>query len=67
MPMRVMRTVTLIAGIVALFVGLLWVGQGTGLVRWPASSFMIDQSRWTYNGAVLLVVGLVAILFSRRR
>ncbi|AHE56458.1 hypothetical protein [Sphingomonas sanxanigenens] len=65
--MRAIPTLTLIAGIFALVVGLLWVGQGTGLVRWPASSFMIDQSRWTYNGAVLVVVGLVAILFARRR
>lgn len=65
--MRVRKMVTLVVGIIAILIGLLWIGQGTGLVRWPASSFMIAESRWTYNGVVLLVVGLLAVLFSRRR
>jgi hypothetical protein len=48
-------------------VRLLWVGQGTGLVHWPASSFMIDQRPWVTRGAILAVVGLVLVLFSRKR
>ena len=38
-----MKTLLLIAGIAALLMGLLWIGQGTGLIQWPASSFMLDQ------------------------
>ena len=62
-----MRSVALIVGIAALLMGLLWIGQGAGLVHWPASSFMIDQRPWITRGAILAVVGLVLIGASRRR
>ena len=62
-----MKTALLIVGLLALLVGLLWVGQGMGLVNWPASSFMIDQRAWVTRGAILAFVGLVLILVSRRR
>jgi hypothetical protein len=62
-----MKTALLIAGVLAVLVGLLWVGQGTGLVHWPASSFMIDQRPWVTRGAILAVVGLVLVLVSRKR
>ena len=38
-----MKTALLIVGIVAVLMGLLWVGQGAGVIHWPASSFMLDQ------------------------
>lgn len=63
----VMRTALLILGLLAFLVGLLWVGQGAGLVQWPASSFMIDQRPWVTRGAILAVVGLILIAASRRR
>ncbi len=53
-------------GIAALLIGLLWVGQGTGYVNWPQSSFMISQIRWAYYGAALAVLGLILILLGRR-
>jgi len=62
-----MKTALLILGLLALLMGLLWIGQGTGVVHWPASSFMIDQRPWALRGAILAVVGLVLILVSRRR
>ncbi len=61
-----MRTPLLFIGILALLIGLLWIGQGTGVVAWPASSFMIRQVQWAYYGAALGLVGLGAIGFSRR-
>ena len=57
----------LILGIAAVLMGLLWVGQGAGLIHWPASSFMLDQRPWVARGAVLAVVGLVLIVVSRVR
>jgi MYXO-CTERM domain-containing protein len=57
----------LILGTFAVLMGLLWVGQGFGLVQWPASSFMIDQRPWVTRGALLAVVGLVLIAAARRR
>jgi len=62
-----MKSALLILGLVAVLMGLLWIGQGTGLVHWPASSFMIDQRPWVTRGAILAVVGLILIAASRAR
>ena len=62
-----MKAVLLIVGILAVLMGLLWVGQGLGIVDWPASSFMIDQRPWVTRGALLALVGLILIAASRRR
>lgn len=61
-----MKTAFLILGILATLTGLLWIGQGSGYVNWPASSFMISQKQWVYYGACLAVVGLFLIGFMRR-
>lgn len=61
-----LRTAMIVAGFLALAMGLLWIGQGTGVVRWPASSFMIDMSAWTWRGAALAVAGVAMLLFARR-
>jgi hypothetical protein len=47
--------------------GLLFVGQGSGFIPWPASSFMISQTRWVYYGGAIAVVGLLLILLAHRR
>ena len=60
-----MRLLALIAGIAALLMGLLWIGQGAGLIHWPASSFMLDQRPWVTRGAILVVVGLILMGASR--
>ena len=62
-----MRLFALIVGIAAVLMGLLWVGQGAGLILWPASSVMIDQRPWVTRGAILMVVGLILIAASRVR
>ena len=62
-----MKSAFLILGVTAVLVGLLWIGQGIGLVHWPASSFMIDQRPWVTRGAILAVVGLILIAGSRAR
>jgi hypothetical protein len=50
-----------IAGFIALAIGLLWIGQGTGVIAWPRSSFMINQLQWAGYGAALGAVGLILI------
>ena len=62
-----MKTAFLIIGVAAMFMGLLWIGQGTGLVHRPASSFMIDERSWVTRGGILAVVGLVLILIATTR
>jgi uncharacterized membrane protein len=61
-----MKTLMLIVGIVALAMGLLWIGQGSGYVQWPASSFMISQIKWAYYGMATAVIGIGLIWYSRR-
>jgi uncharacterized membrane protein len=53
-----MRAPFLTLGILAFLIGVLWIGQGTGLVNWPKSSFMISQMQWAYYGAALAAVGV---------
>ena len=62
-----MKTVLLIVGILATLMGLLWIGQGTGVIMWPKSSFMLDQRPWVTRGAILAVAGVVLIILARRR
>lgn len=61
-----MRTPLLTIGILALLIGLLWIGQGTGSVRWPQSSFMIDQIMWAWYGAGLGLLGLGLVVLAYR-
>ena len=64
--MAIVRVLMLVSGVLALLMGLLWIGQGTGFVRWPSSSFMINESAWAYRGCALAVGGLLMIVFGRR-
>ena len=62
-----MKTILMIVGVIAVLMGLLWIGQGLGYIHWPASSFMLDQRPWALRGAVLAAVGVVLLVLSRRR
>jgi uncharacterized membrane protein len=61
-----MRQLLLIVGLLALAIGLLWIGQGTGTINWPQSSFMIRQIQWAGYGAALAALGLILIWQSKR-
>jgi hypothetical protein len=62
-----MKIVLNIVGVLAVLMGLLWIGQGTGLVTWPQSSFMLDQRIWAMWGVLLATVGVGCLIFARRR
>lgn len=51
----------------AILLGFIWMGQGSGVFPYPASSFMIDQSPWILYGAILAIVGVVGLVLLRRR
>ena len=51
---------------VVVLVGLVWIGQGTGLLQ--GSSFMVGDPLWAVAGLVLVAAGaaLAAVSFRRR-
>lgn len=46
-----------IVAAVLILLGLVWIGQGSGLIR--GSSFMTDDVRWALIGAVIVAIGIV--------
>jgi hypothetical protein len=60
-----MKALLLLIGLLVLAAGLLFVGQGSGWIQWPAESFMISQIRWIYYGAAIAAFGVVLIILAR--
>jgi hypothetical protein len=61
-----MRKILTIIAVILLIGGLVFVGQGSGYFPYPAESFMINQIRWAYYGAVIAVAGLLLGVVARR-
>jgi uncharacterized membrane protein len=65
--MRFLRVVALIIGILAVAMGLLWLGQGTGVIMWPRDSFMLADRVWARNGLLLAAAGGIVIWLASKR
>ena len=61
-----MKHTLLSVGVIAILVGVIWIGQGTGYFPYPGSSFMINDVAWAYYGTALAILGLIAVAVSRR-
>ena len=55
----------LIAGILLMLVGAVWIGQGLGLLR--GTGFMVGDLRWAVIGSALYAAGVILVLVARRR
>ena len=55
-----------VLSLLATLAGVIWMGQGAGLIRYPAGSFMIDQSPWILRGALVALAGAIGVFVSRR-
>jgi hypothetical protein len=64
--MKILKYILYALGGLFALSGLIWMGQGSGVFPYPATSPMIDQSPWIVRGAGLSLVGL-AIIFAARR
>ncbi len=62
-----MKSIMLALGAVVVLVGLVWLLQGAGIIRYPAESFMIDQTPWIWRGAAVCLAGIALALYSRKR
>jgi LPXTG-motif cell wall-anchored protein len=58
------RIVVIVAGVILLLVGIVFGGQGLGLIP---GSFMTGDRTWFYIGLGLAFVGLVLLLIALRR
>ena len=61
-----MKALLLVLGIVGLVGGLLFAGQGAGIINWPQSSFMVNSTEWILYGLIIGGVGLMLIGLSSR-
>jgi hypothetical protein len=61
-----MNSLLTVVGILLLIMGIVFMGQGSGYFPYPASSFMISQTRWIYYGGAIAIVGLILIVVARR-
>jgi len=61
-----MKMLLTLIGIILLAAGLLFMGQGSGYIPWPAESFMISQIQWVYYGGGIAVVGILLMIVARR-
>ena len=60
-----MTALLTIIGIIILAAGLFFMGQGAGLIRRPAESFMISATQWIYYGGGIAVAGILLIVIAR--
>ena len=61
--MKYLRLAGAIVGALCVLMGLVWIFQGVNVIP---GSFMTGVIDWSYRGAVLVVVGLVALFLSLR-
>lgn len=60
-----MKALLLLAGILLLALGLIFMAQGSGYLPYPAQSFMVGAENWVYYGGAIALVGFVLIFASR--
>ena len=58
-----MRTAMIVAGVLLLLVGVVWILQGINVLP---GSFMTGQTKWAVYGTITAVIGIALIVLSRR-
>lgn len=59
-----MRIVMIVAGVLCLLLGCIWILQGINILP---GSFMTGQTKWAVYGGVLVVVGIALLTSANRR
>jgi hypothetical protein len=58
-----MRIVMMVAGVLLLLVGGVWILQGINVLP---GSFMTGQTKWAVIGVITMIVGIALVVFARR-
>jgi hypothetical protein len=58
-----MRIVMMVAGVLLLFVGCVWILQGINVLP---GSFMTGQTKWAVIGTITAIVGIGLVVLARR-
>jgi hypothetical protein len=61
-----MKIIFSVLGALIAVAGLIWAAQGAGILPYPATSFMIDNSRWIWIGLATAVVGVIIVILAQR-
>ncbi|HVV78847.1 MAG TPA: hypothetical protein VHD59_04440 [Pseudolabrys sp.] len=61
-----MKIIFSVLGALIAIAGLIWAAQGAGIFPYPATSFMIDNSRWIWIGLATAVVGVIIVILAQR-
>ena len=59
-----MRIVTIVAGVLCLLLGCVWILQ---VINVLPGSFMTGQTKWAIYGALLVIIGIGLIVSANRR
>lgn len=62
-----MKITLLTIGSLLALLGVHWVGQGTGLIVWPANPQMVNHIEWAFLGGWSAALGAALVWFSRYR
>lgn len=54
------------AGTFLAVMGIIWALQGTGVLNWPADSFMLAREEWVLYGALTALAGGALLWLSIR-
>jgi hypothetical protein len=60
------KTLLIVAGVILLLAGLVFMGQGSRYFPYPAESFMVGASQWVYYGGAIAIVGLIVLVIAWR-
>jgi hypothetical protein len=63
----VIRIVLNVMGVLMFLSGVFWALQGSGIVMWPASSFMLKDPKWIGYGILTANFALLQLYIARTR
>jgi hypothetical protein len=61
-----MKGLLILVGVILLLGGLVFMGQGSRYLPYPARSFMVGAPEWIYYGGGIAAAGIIILLIAWR-